>query len=99
MEEGNKNRFRKMVKEGGAGRARIKVVIIAAKPRSVEVPVQGWKTTTSWFGHTARTGMQIKAYNTHFNIYHLYAHCSVNGRHPLDERKMFCLCLRDPALV
>ena len=35
------------------------VVNIATECRYREVPVRGWNTTTSWFGHTKRTGDQI----------------------------------------
>ena len=42
-------------------------------------------------------------YNTspsiHFHIYHLIARFTVHGRLPLDEKKIFCLCLKYPATV
>ena len=37
------------------------------EPRSGVVPVQGWNTTTSWFGHTKRNGDQTHNNNNNNN--------------------------------
>ena len=34
-----------------------------------------------------------------FHIYHLIARCTLNVRHPLDEKKRCRLCFQDPATV
>ena len=47
------------------GRARIKGLMLATEPRYQAVPVRGWNTTTSWFGHTTHTSDRIT--NTHIH--------------------------------
>ena len=48
---GGETNIHNTVETGGAGRL-AKRLMIAMEPRSVEVPVQSWKITTSLFGHT-----------------------------------------------